>query len=363
VRRRPRIAGARLTRITLPVGEPWSKRLAATLDRTIIRLTADDGSHGHAEFAGDDADVVAARGLATRLIGADALAPRVASRMLAEAAADRPALVGAFETAALDLMGRLLEAPLVELLGGRRPAPVRAAGLIDLQGGADASLARAAALEGRGYEGFALLSSDDPRKDADGVDTLRAHLGPEAWLALFGARRYRLADALTLGRATEDACLAFIADPVADVESLRRLRRDVRTPLASMWPAEQPALLAPLLRSVRLDVLLAGCLLTGPFGVADLAANALAYQRDVALPAVAGCGLAAAADLHLASALRQVNHPVVDTAGLAATACPGGPRTPAAGVWRLPEGPGIGVVPDEDALRRHLVATAEVAGR
>lgn len=363
MRRRQRIAAARLTRIALPVSAPWSKRFGAVLSRTIIRLTAEDGTHGHGECAGDAAGLVSAQDLAARLIGADALAPRFASRKLGQAAPDAHALVGAFETAAVDLMARLLDTPLVELVGGSRPAPVRAAGLIDLAERTDACLARAAVLERSGYAGFALLGGDDLHGDAEAVNALRAGLGPEAWLAVICARHDRLADALRFGRATEAACLAYIAEPVAGIEDLRRLRRDVRTPLASAWPAETPALLPSLLRDARLDVLVAGCMLQGPYGVADLAANALAYQRDLTMPVLAGCGIAVAADLHLASALQQVNHPLVDMASIAPTDCLVVPPRHDAGVWRLPDGPGIGAVPDDDALGSHLVETVEVADR
>jgi L-alanine-DL-glutamate epimerase-like enolase superfamily enzyme len=363
MRRRQRIAAARLTRIALPVGSQWSKRFGAVLARTIIQLTADDGTHGHGECSGDVAGFAAARELAGRLIGVDARAPRVASRLLGRAAPAAPALVGAFETAAIDLMARLLDAPLVELLGGSRPAPVRAAGLIDLAERSDACLARAGMLQSRGYAGAALLGSDDPRADAEAINALREHLGPEEWLAVIGRRQWRLADALRLGRATEAACLAYIAEPVAGIDDLRRLRRDVRTPLASALPAERPDLLAPLLREARLDVLVAGCMLQGPLGVADLAANALAYQRELAMPPLPGCGLAAAADLHLASALPQVNHPLIDMVGIAPTHCVVAPPTHDAGVWRLPDGPGIGAVPDDAALAGHVVETVEAAGR
>ena len=110
-------------------------------------------------------------------------------------------------------------------------------------------------------------------------------------------------------------------------------------------------------------MLVAGCMLQGPLGVADLASNALAYQRELAMPPLAGCGLAAAADLHLASALQQVNHPLIDMGGIALTHSVLAPPTHDAGVWRLPDGAGIGAVPDDDALAGHVVESVEVAGR
>lgn len=360
MRSRPRIAQARLTRIALPVSAAWTTRFGSHLHRTIFRLTADDGTHGHAELTGHKAYFVQAEELAAALIGADASAPRVTSRLLGLETAAAPGLVGVFETALVDLMARLLDAPLVELLGGRRPAPVASAGLFDLAGGADAGVSQVRALATSHHAGFALLSSDDVTADAEAILALRAELGPETWLSLVGTRSWSLAEALVVGRATEPACLAFIADPAASPEGLRRLRLDVRTPLASSWPVEAPTTMAPLLRDARLDVLLGGCMLQGPFGFADLATNALAYQRDLAVPPLPGCGLAAAADLHLTSAIGQVNHPLVDMAPVLEVGVLERPLGHAEGAWRLPKGPSIGARPDDAALAEHAVGTLEV---
>lgn len=360
MRSRRRIAQARLTRVALPVSAAWTMRFGSQLERTILHLAADDGTHGHAELAGDTVSFVQAQELAAALTGADAMAPRVASRLLRRETAAAISLVGAFETALVDLMARLLDAPLVELLGGRRPAPVASAGLIDLADGADAALASVRSMAANQHVGLALLPSDDPTADAEAILALRAELGPEAWLSLIGTRRWSLAEALIVGQATEAACLAFIADPVASPESLRRLRRDIRTPLASTWPVADPATMAPLLRNARLDVLLGGCMLQGPFGFTDLAANARAYQRDLAVPALPGCSLAAATDLHLAAAAGQVNHPVVDMTPVLEAGVLDRPLAHAGGSWRLPEGPGIGARPDAAALAAESIETVEV---
>jgi L-alanine-DL-glutamate epimerase-like enolase superfamily enzyme len=134
--------------------------------------------------------------------------------------------ISAVDVALWDLKARLLELPLVRLLGGdRRSVPVYGSGgftsyrVEDLQeqlaGWAEAGIARVKMKVGR-----------DPAADIDRVRAARHAIGPECELFVDANGAYDRKQALALAEAFADHDVSWFEEPVSsdDLEGLRLLR-------------------------------------------------------------------------------------------------------------------------------------------
>ena len=132
------------------------------------------------------------------------------------------------EMALWDIKGKALGQPVWNLLGGRFRDRIRVYGHARTKGRADELL-------GLGYAAMKLPMTG--QGDIDRVYMLREHVGPDVDLMLdaHGPSWMTTQDAITFGRALEDADLLFYEDPVApeNLDALARIRDAVDVPLAA----------------------------------------------------------------------------------------------------------------------------------
>lgn len=373
---------------------------------SFLKITAGSGQAGWSEFAEGFAPGLTAviRAQAPALIGRDA---RDIAALLHELTARaRPAAGGlnaqacaAFENALLDLKARSLGVPVFELFGGavRRRIPVYAShvGLYRLR---KPGLCRAAGLlVPRSLQDMTALGAEVA---AQGVAALKTNLlsfaadgTPQVYMPGFARgdapdpalnlTPQRLADAVALVRQLQAGAgagtgvmldlnfnvrpeglrrLAAALDPLAlqwlevdglDAATLASLRAHIRTPIASLETVHGRAALLPYLEARALDVAVIDPMWNGLGESVRMAAVADAFGVNVASHLFSGT-LAAAMCAHFCAVVPNLRvmeldfdrapwHDELFSGGLAV----------ADGHALVPEGPGWGVAPDEDGLRRH----------
>jgi glucarate dehydratase len=153
----------------------------------------------------------------------------------------------------------------------------------------------------------------------------------------------------------EDLEIEYFEDPSWGLEGMRRVREQVRLPLATnMFPAKFDDL-APAIRTDSIDIILTDLhYWEGPRGVKDLAAICRTFKLGVAMHSGAEFGIELAAMLHTAATIPEMNmagdahyHYLEDDI------IQGGKLPYIDGAIKVPEGPGLGVALDEEKMEKY----------
>lgn len=279
----------------------------------------------------------------------------------------------ALDVALWDLAGRRLGRSVAQLLGGfRTRLPAYASTLhADRNGGLSSKEAfaeYAARCRDLGFRGFKIHGwcEADPAEEAANIRFLRDRLGPDMVLMYDGASELRtFADALSVGRACDDAQYFWYEDPFRDTGAAphahRKLKQMIRTPLLLTEHVRGIEPKVPWLTMEATDFLRADpeydCGISGTMRIAHLAE---AFGLDVELHA------AGVAQRHCMAAIRNTNwyelslvapgvrNPVPPVFG-------GGysdelDAVGADGCYPVPTGPGLGVALDWDYIERNRTA-------
>jgi galactonate dehydratase len=337
-----------------------NRTLYPTTDRSVlVRITAESGAVGWGETYG----IVAPRAVAE--IISDVLAPVLEGR-----AADAPAALhdelydlmrvrgffsgfwtdalAAIDIALWDLLGRRLGVPLATLLGGRRHAaiPAYASGLPAATLAERCALAVSYRDAGFGAVKFAAAVADDgPVAE---IAALREALGPAVRIAADLHWRHTASEAIALINRMAPHGLAFAEAPCAPEDTLGQaeVARAVAVPIALGEELRGAFEWLPRFQHRCMAIAQPEMARTGITEFMRIAALCHAHHVSIAPHATIGVGLFLAASLHAASTVdRLLLHeyqPSVFDANLALVetdmACK-------AGAYRLPTGPGLGVVP------------------
>ncbi len=331
------------------------------LEEVFVRLTADDGLVGWGEvrgnmsyFSGESpASIVAAL--------RDYLAPLVLGRPLRErgmaiarfdrALAGNAAAKAALDIALHDLAARTAGIPLYRWLGGRRAERVAGSECL-FYGPADEAAAQAQAYVAQGFRILKVRVGLEPfALDVARVRAVRQAVGDGVSLAVDANQAWTVKQAIGRIHALEPFGLDCVEQPVAarDLHGMAAVARAVDTPLMadeSLYSLEDAMTL------VRLDAV-------GYFHVKLVKAGGFHRARQlIALAEAARLGyvlgqmnegmLATAAAAHLALASAPKYTELYGTDGIVADPTPG--HVYEAGALVVPEGPGLGVVPDERRL-------------
>ncbi len=152
----------------------------------------------------------------------------------------------AVEIACWDIMGKALGQPVYRLLGGRCRDRIKAYanGWYTVDRDPLQFAARAKEVVKRGYRalkvdpfgsGGAHLEISEIRRAADVVAAVREAVGPEFEIMIECHGRFSLSTALSVARALEPYCPAWLEEPVIpeDLRSLREVKDAVRCPVAA----------------------------------------------------------------------------------------------------------------------------------
>jgi len=262
-----------------------------------------------------------------------------------------------------DLIGKVLGVPVGTLIGGLHK--VRVAVAIEIAGGPPDEMAREClAFMEKGVCAFKPKIGGDPDKDADRLRAIREAVGPEVSLRADANQGYNPKEAIRLCRLAERAGvgLELLEQPVPawDLDGMAFVRRAVDTPIEADESCYSVQDAMQIVRHEAADVLniklgKAG----GLYGAKKIAAIAEVAGLRCVLGTAFGLGLEVAAKLQLASSTMAVVDAVEFTElglhpNLLASPHDKLLSLPVTdGTLPVPDGPGLGVLLDEQVLAQY----------
>jgi len=369
-----KITKLRATPVNIPLEAPywWSGGLYPGTSKTIIEIETDEGLVGLGEAPSVDVvDMIERMG--ERLVGADPLdiagcEERCVPPWRIVQNTDDPSVVkafGAIEIGLWDLRGKAFGVPLYVLLGGAVRTEVPFTEYFALRPGHNGSSAESTPEAVAGYcvrmheeHGSTMfegkLTTGDPEVEIRTVAALREALGSSAVIRLDSNMAWSLPTAIRVLREIEPYDVRNYEDPVATFEELAVLRRHSSVPFSSHVP--------DLRRAVALGV--PDAIVTN-FAVLGGIARSIRFVGACEAMGVqfwcysGDAGICTAAYLHVVASQPWLAEPSQSLLRWqVADIIEDGPFRPRENVVAVPEGDGLGVELDHDALRhwhRHLV--------
>lgn len=363
-----RITSVRLTPVNIPLELPylWTGGLYPGTSKVVVEVETDEGITGLGEAPSDDLLPVL-RGLVDRVIGRDPIdIADLESRCLPPwqivQNTDGNAVVrafGALEMALWDIRGKAWGQPLHRLLGGAVRTEIPFTEYFAFRASADGTrqefspesvvdhvLAMREAHGSTFFEGK--LTHPDPFVAVETVRRVREALGPEAMIRLDANMGWSMPTAIRICRELEPLDIRNFEDPVATFEEMAALRRHTSIPFSTHVPdirrmvalgapdtiVVSPAVLGGISRTIRF---IGACEAMG--------VGFWFYSGDA--------GICTAAYLHLSAAMPHLSEPSQSLfRWQIADVIVGGPFKQVDNVVRVPDGPGLGVELDRDALAR-----------
>lgn len=264
-----------------------------------------------------------------------------------------PNAIAAAEMAFLDLYGRRHGVAIADLFGGavNERESLNAWIGIDTP---DAMADAAAAWADRGFDSAKLKLSGDPTVDVDRVRTVAERVGDRIELRADVNGAYDVDTAIDVARELSSSPLVHLEQPVsqAKLDELAQVRAVADVPIMADEPVTSverafEVLGGDIADRVKLKTLRLGGLLP--------ARNAFAVARAAGVSPVVGHGFclspAASAELQLVSTEQNVFRPLECVGPIKMTEEPFDPALSMdGGTVTVPDGPGLGVTLDDDAL-------------
>ena len=261
--------------------------------------------------------------------------------------------IAGLDMALWDLRGKMLDLPVSLLLGGQRTSKLSAyvSGLPESRLSARTDLAQA--WMKRGFKAVKFAAAVGQEGELAEIQALRAALGPEPDILADFHWRYTSQEAVALISAMEPFGLAVAEAPVApeDIEGLQHVARNVKTPVATGEELRTVHEYLPRFKAQCMSIIQPEMLHTGITGFYRICLLADAFHCRVMPHATVGIGIGQAASLHVSAAIRnfamhEYQHSIFDrNIRLVQTQ-----MTCEKGYFHLPQGPGLGVEPRDEAF-------------
>jgi D-galactarolactone cycloisomerase len=348
-----------------PLRVAWDPEPRTEQHATLVIVHSDEGLAGVAS-----GDSLPDRALLERLLaGVDPLRTEVV-REVCETVDFHHGRTWTLEAAVWDLAGKALEVPCWRLLGGRSERLLAYASAAEPVPG-DERAARVRALRDAGVRAVKIrFHHDDWRRDVEVVEAVRDAVGAELEIMVDAnhgwrmpgdrSQRWDVADAARCARALEPLGVYWLEEPLRtdDVEGYRALRRRTDLRLAAGEMVRSAAEARDLVVRGGVDVIQTDVVLAGGFGGCRRVAALADLHGRMWSPHTWSNGYGLLANLHLALAVSTCPFVEVPFDPPALTAArrdwllPAPLEIAADGTIAPPEGPGLGVTPDLEALER-----------
>ena len=383
-RRGSRIADLRATTVSVPLEAPLRHAAGAhwgRFVRTIIEIQTESGIVGLGEMGGGGQSAqLTVESLRQKLLGHDIFdTTALWFKVLNPTAAlydNRTQVHAAIEFACLDAIGRLLEVPVHDLLGGKLRDAVPFASYLFYRYPDHAT--------GRGEVRTIEQLVDHARhlKERYGFRTHKLKAGvfppdyelrcfqalaeafPEDNLRIDPNASYSVPDAIRVGHAIKGLRNDYYEDPTWGMNGLRQVGRAVGLPIATNTVVTNFEQLAANVRDPAVDVVLLDTTFWGGIRpVLRAAAVCETFQLGVGVHSSGELGIQLATMLHVGAVLPAM--PFAADAHyhhLADDIVTGGKLPYRDGAIRVPEGPGLGVSLDPERVARYARLYEELGG-
>ena len=361
-----KITNIKVTPVNIPLEIPilWTGGYYPGTSKAVIEVEADEGLIGLGEAPSAHlAQVV--QDLAPRLIGKDPLDIAgienvcVPPWQIVQNTDDSSAVTafGGLEIALWDIRGKVWDQPLYQLLGGpvRKEIPFTEyfayrvekdgiGGEMDPKAVADYCVRMKAEHGSTMFEGK--LIQGDPRLEIETVRAIREALGPDAMIRLDSNMQWSLSTARHILREIEPYNVQNYEDPVATFEEMAKLRQHSGIPFSTHVPDIRRAVALGVPDNIVVNFAVLGGINRAIRFIGACEAMGLGfwcYSGDA--------GICTAAYLHMTAAMPWMHEPSQSLfRWQIADVIQGGPFRQKNNVISVPEGPGLGVELDQDAL-------------
>ena len=351
----------------------------------LVKMTGDDGTVGWGEspalkdWAGDYGRYFGESAGTTKYVVENYLAPAVMERdagnivglhqHMDNAVRGYPYAKACVEMAAYDLMGRSLDVPVYQLLGGKvrdRIPVTHSIGLLPM----DEAVAECRQVVQEGIQTIKIKVGVEPRRDIELVHRVREAVGDETALCVDANQGYSSpGEALQTLKAMEPCRLKYAEQPVEGLLRMAEVAKALDTPVMADESAWTPQDVLEIFERRAADII--SIYTTKPGGVhpgLEVAAVARAAGFPCNLNGSVETGVGNLANLHLAAASPAVTLSCVVPVSTPAEA----QRGRVAGIYYtddlieaamvfedgsivVPEGPGMGIDVDEGKIDKYRV--------
>ncbi|MDD5679419.1 MAG: enolase C-terminal domain-like protein [Kiritimatiellae bacterium] len=367
-----KITGVQIDTVCVPFLKPirWAWGTGFETRRNIIRIHTDAGIIGLGETKGSEVVKSLLKSMETHLLGADPFEietflrkTRIAPYFTGYSAF---CAFGGLEMALWDLMGKAVDLPVYKLLGGKCRSAIEFSGYVfpqyDGDSAADESsapeeIARFCVESVKAY-GFRTLKLKggifSPDTDIKTIARIRDMLGNKVKLRIDPNGAWKPQTALRACRLMEKYDLEWFEDPTWGIENMRRLRKDLHTPLATNMCIVDFDQLPIGIRLEAVDIVLGDIHKWGGIKATQkLAAVCSVFGLGMTIHSGAELGISTAANLHVTAATPKIEFPI-DTHYIhyKDDIIKGGRFQIKDGCMKIPDGPGLGVEIDEEKLKQ-----------
>jgi len=342
--------------VRLPMRRPvkMAREVVTAAENVLVRLETADGIVGWGEAA--SAPTMTGETVATMMRAVNDIAPLIKAPQDLRALPGNPAARSAIDMAMHDALGKALGKPICEILGGQRRGSVPL--LWTLSGGDEIEEARDK--RRAGYTFFKIkVGVSDPAADAARTNAICDALYGAELVCADANQGWEVDDALAYVRASEQAGLAFLEQPVAgkDIGGMARIAAATRIPIAF---DEGVHGLDDIRSHHAARAAAGGSLKTIKLGGLSAVMEAAELCRSLGMKVNLACkiaesGIAAAALLHLAAAVPSIEWGVSPTSHNLEDDLLVSPLLIANGLAQVPRGPGLGIEVREKDLARYRI--------
>lgn len=365
--------------------------------RTVVELITEDNISGISEIPGNITIDKALEKSKSLIIGRDPFQlNQIKDALIAHFGTDKASergdapwdqrtlvhIFSSIEVACLDIIGKIINRPVVDLLGGRRRDSVPfSAYLFYKYEGAGGELGFAKDPQSKGWDaarqasalnpieiveqakamcaafGFKSIKLKggvfEPRQEVDAVLALREAFGKNVPIRIDPNALWKVETAIEYGKEMEGV-IEYLEDPVRGQENMSLVRRALKTPLATNMCTTS---FEDIPRSIELgseDIILSDHHFWGGLQSSmTLAGLCQTFGRDLSMHSNSHLGISLAAMVHLGAAIPNLKY-ALDThyPWQSDEVIMGGRLTFEDGQVAVPKGPGLGVELDRKALAK-----------
>ena len=357
------ITSVTTTAVRTSMREPltWPGGVRESASGLVVEIHTDEGVSGIGEAPGPTLptiQTVIEQELTQFLVGQDPLRTEWLVHRMEEFSRNWSGIaayaISGLEIALLDLKGKLLGAPVAEMLGGfcRDRVPVVGYLFIDEP---EANARKAKAFVDAGYSELKLKVGRDFAQDHEGIAAIRDAVGPDVKLRIDANMIWSVPAAIKWIRGLEQFDLQYVEQPVPDfdVAGLAQVRRSVSVPIAADEACTDVRSALELVKQDACDVFVvypseAG----GLMRARQIAAIAEAAGKWCAIGSWAELGPATVANAHLAAATTTFEFASDTHYPLQLEDVLRAPLDMSDGLLAVPRTPGLGVELDREAIEK-----------